>query len=833
MLRRLSFGSGLSKTIVAGSALLALAVWACGTSRGPVDADPNAAQQVEQPATGLYDWLQFGGDSRHSGSNTLETKLTPQNVNGLQQLFKINLPETIEGAPVFLTNVSTPSGVHDIGYVTTRTGVLLAFDAYTGSALWSKQPAGSQITMSSPAIEPSRTYVYSTGLDGHLHKYGVGDGTEVTTGGWPQLFTLKPAVEKGGTAMTIATVAGTTYLWMGTGGYDGDGGDYQGHITTINLDTGTQVVFNDMCSDQTIHFSANPDCSSAKSGIWAKAGLTFDPATARLYAVTGNGTYNPATHLWGDSILALNPNGTGVNGGPLDSYTPSNYQALQNSDKDLGSTNLMILPNNGSKYAHLAAMSGKDQLVRLINLDNMSGQGGPGHVAGEVSSTALPTGGENQNPSTTWINPADNSTWVFLVSPSNGINAFRMSVDGGGNPTLVAMWHAGGGGGGSAVANGVLYYASDNNFHALNPTTGAELWHNTGIGTIHWQTPTIANGVVYIGDKGRQLTAFSLNSESALTRTGWTAVGSPTGGDVAANALDGNTATRWSTGKAMTNGMYFQVDMQSPKTFDQVALTAGGANDYPRSYDVFVSNDPNSFGTAVASGPGAGVSVTAKFPAKTARYIRFVQTGTATSWWSIAEFNVYTDGSSGTGGGGGSSGTGGSSSGGSGAGGTAGSGTAGSGTAGSGTGGTVAIDCAGPAAPPYVADVDFTGGSVNVHANTIDVSGVTNPAPQVVYQDNRLGSFSYTVPGFVAGSSHTVRLHFAETYFSTAGSRTFNVSINGTQQLAGFDIFAAAGNVKNKAVVRAFTLNANASGAYVIQVTSVVNNGLLGGIEIQ
>jgi hypothetical protein len=506
MQRRLTRGFLVSSAVALGASLLGFAASNCGTNHGSTSSEVSRA--LSEPVTALYDWLQFGGDSRHSGSNTLETNITAQNVSGLQQLFKIDLPETIEGTPMVLTNVSTPSGVHDVGYVTTRTGVILAFDAYTGSTLWSKQAAGSQITMSSPAIDPSRAYVYSTGLDGHLHKYAVGDGTEVTSNGWPELFTLKPTVEKGGTAITIATTGGTSYLYMGTGGYDGDGGDYQGHVTTINLSTGAQTVFNDMCSDQTIHFASSPDCASAKSGIWAKAGLTFDPATSRLYVVTGNGTYAPTSHFWGDSILALNPDGSGMNGGPVDSYTPSNFQTLQNSDKDLGSTNLLILPNNGSKYPHLAAQSGKDALVRLINLDNLSGQGGPGHVAGEISSTALPTGGENQNPSSTWINPADNSTWVFLVSPANGINAFRLSVDGSGNPSLVAMWSAGGGGGGAAIANNVLYYASNNDFHALNPTTGVELWHNTGIGAIHWQTPTVVNGVVYIGDNGRQLTAF-------------------------------------------------------------------------------------------------------------------------------------------------------------------------------------------------------------------------------------------------------------------------------------------------------------------------------------
>jgi hypothetical protein len=124
------------------------------------------------------------------------------------------------------------------------------------------------------------------------------------------------------------------------------------------------------------------------------------------------------------------------------------------------------------------------------------------------------------------------------------------------------------------------------------------------------------------------------------------------------------------------------------------------------------------------------------------------------------------------------------------------------------------------------------GGSTINHANAIDLSGVTNPAPTVVYQTVRIGNFSYTIPGFAAGSSHTIRRHFAETYFSTTGSRVFNVSINGTQVLTDFDIVATAGP-RNKAVIEPFVENASGGGAYVVQFTSVVNNSLVSGIEIQ
>ena len=143
----------------------------------------------------------------------------------------------------------------------------------------------------------------------------------------------------------------------------------------------------------------------------------------------------------------------------------------------------------------------------------------------------------------------------------------------------------------------------------------------------------------------------------------------------------------------------------------------------------------------------------------------------------------------------------------------------------------IAINSGGPAVSPFLADEDFTGGSTINHANTIDLSGVTNPAPVAVYQTARIGNFTYTIPGFAPGSSQKVRLHFAETFFTTAGSRTFNVSLNGTQVLTSFDIFATAG-ATNKAVIEEFTANADSNGMYTITTTSVVNNALISGIEI-
>ena len=131
----------------------------------------------------------------------------------------------------------------------------------------------------------------------------------------------------------------------------------------------------------------------------------------------------------------------------------------------------------------------------------------------------------------------------------------------------------------------------------------------------------------------------------------------------------------------------------------------------------------------------------------------------------------------------------------------------------------IAINSGGPTASPFVADVDFSGGATINHANTINTSKVTNPAPAAVYQSARVAttttngvtSFTYTIPGLTPGTNYLVRLHFCETFFTTTGSRVFNVSINGTQVLTNFDIVAVSGG-QNIANVQQFTEAANASG---------------------
>jgi outer membrane protein assembly factor BamB len=466
-------------------------------------------------ATG--DWPQFNLDAQKSGASHQETAIHAGNVATLHSIYSVTLPSVADGAPAFLSRVATPQGVKDLLFLTTKAGHILALDAATGVTVWSHQPAtGPRYTTSSPAVDPNRQYVYGYALDGTVRKYQVGDGAEITSVGWPQTTTLKPDVEKGSSALSAITVnSGASYLYVTNGGYPGDAGDYQGHVTTIDLATGVQRVFNAACSDQTVHFVelASPDCvGHVQTAIWARVGVVYDPDNDRLFMATGNGDYdgNAAGHEWGDSVFALHPDGTGSGGNPVDAYTPTEFQQLEDTDADLGSTAPALLPAPaGSNVAHLGLQSGKDAKLRLLNLDNLSGLGGPGHTGGELQKINVPQGGGVLTAPAVWVDPVDGATWAFVANGA-GISGLKLGVDGAGNPALASQWTSGTGGSSPIVVNGVLYDSSFSGIRGLNPRTGAQLW-SAALGGVHWESPIVAAGHLYVTDEAGKLWAFAPN----------------------------------------------------------------------------------------------------------------------------------------------------------------------------------------------------------------------------------------------------------------------------------------------------------------------------------
>jgi hypothetical protein len=145
---------------------------------------------------------------------------------------------------------------------------------------------------------------------------------------------------------------------------------------------------------------------------------------------------------------------------------------------------------------------------------------------------------------------------------------------------------------------------------------------------------------------------------------------------------------------------------------------------------------------------------------------------------------------------------------------------------------SVNINCGGSANGGFVADQYYSGGSTYTNSATINVSQITsNPPPAAIFNTERYGVMTYTIPNFGAGSAQTVMLYFAETYLSGSGQRSFNVSINGSTVLSNFDIYAAAGG-QNRAIAQSFNTTANSSGQIVIQFTAITQNPKINGISV-
>jgi hypothetical protein len=143
---------------------------------------------------------------------------------------------------------------------------------------------------------------------------------------------------------------------------------------------------------------------------------------------------------------------------------------------------------------------------------------------------------------------------------------------------------------------------------------------------------------------------------------------------------------------------------------------------------------------------------------------------------------------------------------------------------------TVSINAGGPANGSFVADQFFSGGSTFTNTASIDMSQIpTNPPPAAIFNTERYGAMTYTIPN--RSGAQTVTLYFAETFLSGAGQRLFNVSINGSTVLTNFDIFAAAGGA-NRAISRTFNTTANANGQVVIQFISGTQNPKINGITV-
>ena len=385
-------------------------------------------------------------------------------------------------------------------YTTVHGGSTYGISAATGKIVWTFTTSGSGITTSEPAYDTSANELYAGGIDGKIHRLNPTTGVEDTTHGFPATITLAIKTEKDASPLNIAN----GFVYAQTSGYDGDAPPYVGHVVAISTTTGAVHVFNTLCATQTTLIDPST-CNESDSGMWSRSGPVVDPDSQMggvVYASTGNGLYDPSTGDYGDTMLQLAPDMSSLKG----YYAPSNALQLQQEDLDLGSTSPALIPRQASGTPLMAVQGGKDSLLRLINRTSLNSSAVLQSIT--LDSKVFSAPAVYQSPS---------GTVYVYVGLADGMYAYTLTPMGEAGQ-LTQVWKAslnlGRSGTSPSVRNGVVYVAANDQLVALNATTGATLASAT-IGAVHWESPMIARGVVYVTDESNNLTAFQITGTTS------------------------------------------------------------------------------------------------------------------------------------------------------------------------------------------------------------------------------------------------------------------------------------------------------------------------------
>jgi putative pyrroloquinoline-quinone binding quinoprotein len=414
-------------------------------------------------STPSTDWTRYGYDAARSNVSP-DTHINAGNVGKLKRL-QVRLDGTLDSSPIYVAGKIV---------LTTTYGRTEALNPKNGKVIWRFTPpayshvAGSaQITNSAPVESSDRTAVYAAASDGRVRKLRLRDGKAL----WTTSITRDPTHEK----ITSPLNVSRGLVLATTGGYIGDAPPYQGHVVSLSEKTGrVQHVWNSLCSDR--HTIIVPStCRSSDSAIWSRNGAAVDPRNGDIVVATGNGPWNGSTD-WGDSVAVLSPDASTM----VRHWTPADQQHLDDTDLDIGSTSPALMQNG------YALQGGKDGKLRLLQLDKLPGVSTA--TGGELQTVPTPGGSALFSEPAVW-----KGTWAF-VSSSGGTQAWRLAGD-----HLVSAWSNGNSGNSPVLAGALLYVAGSGGIHVYLPESGKDV-ATLSIGSLHWQTPIVADGRVIIGE---------------------------------------------------------------------------------------------------------------------------------------------------------------------------------------------------------------------------------------------------------------------------------------------------------------------------------------------
>jgi hypothetical protein len=353
-------------------------------------------------ASGLPVVATYHNDNARTGQNTLETTLTPDNVNVARfgRLYSFPVDGYVYTQPLYMPQVAIPgNGIHNVVIVATQHDSVYAFDADSPAPtpLWQVSflnPDAGITTVapsdvnasdilpeigitSTPVIDVGSNTVYvvaATKENGafyhRLHALDLTSGAE-KFGGPRVIQATYPGVAQDADdgilnfashlqlqRAALLLSKGKIYIAFAS---NADYGLYHGWV----------IAYDATTMRQSGAWVSTPN--GYQGGIWMSGcGVSADHQ-GNLYLSTANGPFDafgeqPGTNF-GDSIVKLKPGARGL--ALADFFTPSTQARMAQDDLDLGSAGVMLLPDQVGAYPHLAITSAKNGHIYVLNRDNL------------------------------------------------------------------------------------------------------------------------------------------------------------------------------------------------------------------------------------------------------------------------------------------------------------------------------------------------------------------------------------------------------------------------------------------------------------------------------
>ena len=398
-------------------------------------------------------------------------------------------------------------------YAATENDTIYELDGSTGAMVWSRHLATPEPSSaapcgdispsigitSTPVIDPAANRIYAVGsvsasgvVQHELFALDLSSGRTIS--GFPIM--VDPPYPSGGAAVDQLQRAGLGLdggrILIGYGGNEGDCSTYWGWLVSAPTDGTSGLGLFQV------------DAGHTEGAIWAAGNAPLVDGAGNVFVATGNGNGNSTSDPeYGDSVVELSALASA-----LDWWAPPNWQSLDSSDADLGSSMPTLLPGS------FLFQSGKDGNGYVLNGASL------GHVTPAVAETVGFCSGGSFGGS---VYDPQNST--IYAACSGGLKG--LSLHPGSPPSLApkAGFSAPAGASGPPMIAGGLAWVTNyatGTLYGLDLTSGAPRSQlpipENGSQVNHFASPSAGGGRLFVGS-GDQVTAYTIAQPPALSST--------------------------------------------------------------------------------------------------------------------------------------------------------------------------------------------------------------------------------------------------------------------------------------------------------------------------